>query len=58
MDCDVYIFDELTCGLDWEGRQAMAGMLADLSRSGKCVIISGHDRELADAIQAEVVRLE
>jgi energy-coupling factor transport system ATP-binding protein len=57
MDCSVYIFDEITCGLDWEGRQLVAGMLASLASAGKCLILCGHDRELAEALGAEVVEM-
>ncbi len=57
MECSIYIFDEITCGLDWEGRQLVAEMLVKLAVQGKSIIICGHDRALAGAIGARVLKL-
>lgn len=57
MDCDFYIFDEITCGLDWEGRQLVGEMLVELARKGKGIVLCGHDSELVEAIGAESITL-
>ncbi len=50
MSPDVYCFDEPLNGLDVRTREWLLGFLKQLKRSGKTLIISTHDRSLADAL--------
>lgn len=50
MNPDVYCFDEPLSGLDSSTREWLIGFLKQLKSAGKTLIISTHDRSLADEV--------
>lgn len=59
---DVIIADEPTGNIDWEMSQRLLGLLIELNRMGKAVLIATHDLTLIRAakaqVQARVLRLK
>jgi cell division transport system ATP-binding protein len=59
---DVIIADEPTGNIDWEMSQRLLGLLIELNRMGKAVLIATHDIALIRAakaqVQARVLRLK
>lgn len=56
---DVLLLDEPTRGLDYPGKAALAGMLADLNAAGTAVLVATHDVEfVAQACDRVVVLAE
>ena len=60
-DPDVLIADEPTGNIDWEMSQRLLGLLAELNRLGKTVLVATHDLALIRAakplVSARVLRL-
>lgn len=59
---DVVLADEPTGNIDWEMAMRVLGLLVELNRMGKTVLIATHDLNLVRAaknrVQARVLRLE
>ncbi len=62
MSPDVILADEPTGNVDWEMSQRLLGLLVELNRMGKTVLIATHDLALIRAakaqVQARVLRLK
>ena len=53
-DPDVILADEPTGNLDWEMSERLLGLLAELNRMGKAVLVATHDLALIRAAKAQV----
>jgi cell division transport system ATP-binding protein len=62
MSPDVIIADEPTGNVDWEMSQRLLGLLSELNRMGKTVLIATHDltmiRSMKSDVSARVLRLK
>lgn len=59
MEPQIVIVDEPTTGLDWQGGQAMMGVMAELHRAGRTLIIITHDMNIvAEYAERVVVMVE
>ena len=56
-DPQVVLLDEPTRGLDYAQKRALAGLLLELRREGRAVVMATHDVELAAACADRVVLL-
>ena len=54
-DTPIVLLDEPTLGLDVESSMKMREILKDLSKSGKCVILSTHDMNLVEEVADRVL---
>ncbi|WP_298434662.1 cell division ATP-binding protein FtsE [uncultured Jannaschia sp.] len=61
MDPDILIADEPTGNIDWDMSQRLLGLLAELNRLGKTIVVATHDLALIRAakplVSARVLRL-
>lgn len=58
MDPQILIADEPTCGLDFATGEKVMGILAELNRRGRTIIVITHDMELAAKYASRVVVLK
>jgi energy-coupling factor transporter ATP-binding protein EcfA2 len=56
-DPQVILLDEPTRGLDYVQKRALAGLLSELGREGRAIVMATHDVELAAACASRVVLL-
>ena len=56
-DAKVLIFDEPTSGLDYRNMRRVAGMLTELAKQGKAIVVISHDNEFLDMACTRIVSL-
>ena len=57
-DPPVLLMDEPTASLDPERRLELAGIVRDLVRRGRTLVIATHDDDFARSLQARIVRMQ
>ena len=55
---ELLLFDEPTSGLDYVHMCSVAGLLQELAREGKTILVSTHDPELLALCADEVIHIE
>lgn len=58
MNPDFVIFDEPTCGLDWQGVELFANLAEKLKKAGKGLIIISHDGEIIQRLCDKILYLK
>ncbi len=58
MDCDWYVFDEPTAGLDYNGCLAVIMMAENLAGQGKGVCWITHDLDLIEDVANDILQME
>jgi len=56
-DPDIFVFDEITEGLDVLTSQTVVKFIQYLGAQGKCVLLSTHDMHLADRLCSDIIIL-
>lgn len=58
MERPIVVFDEVTLGLDWEGRNGMSRLFKELASVGKIIILMTHDVGFAAEVANYIVLMD